>query len=156
MIHHRPAVIFSDADAMMRRNMLKPGQYRSKTYRSWESMKHRCKNPKYGDFHRYGGRGITYCKEWESFENFLRDMGERPSGKTLDRINGDGNYEPANCRWATAVEQSRGRAIIRRYEYNGQMMLLTDIASLSGVTLKLLHQRINRDGMPMRRAALKK
>lgn len=79
----------------------------SSTYRSWQAMKRRCLNPKVRGYKNYGGRGITICERWlESFENFLADMGPRPPGMSLDRIDPNGNYEPGNCRWATAKEQS--------------------------------------------------
>lgn len=78
------------------------------TYVSWSAMIQRCTNPKAHGAHNYSGRGIGVCERWRSFENFLSDMGERPAGATLDRFpDGDGNYEPANCRWATKTEQAR-------------------------------------------------
>lgn len=79
------------------------------TYSSWQAMLNRCRNENIPTWPHYGGRGITICERWESYESFLADMGERPDGRSLDRINVDGNYEPGNCRWATAQEQARNQ-----------------------------------------------
>ena len=82
------------------------------TYNSWQSMVSRCTRPEDWNWDHYGGRGITVCEHWRnSYEAFLADMGQRPTGLTLDRENNEGNYEPGNCRWATRQEQTHNRRV---------------------------------------------
>ena len=80
--------------------------YQSPTYKSWSMMKDRCNNPNSPMYRYYGGRGVSYNSRWENFLNFLKDMGERPEGTSLDRINPSGNYWKGNCRWATKEQQA--------------------------------------------------
>jgi len=85
---------------------IKHEQCWSPTYSSWAGMKDRCTNQNHKSYNNYGGRGITVCERWMDFRNFLEDMGERPEGMSIDRIDVNGDYEPGNCRWATAEQQS--------------------------------------------------
>jgi hypothetical protein len=97
----------------------------SRTYVSWHNMKQRCRDPGDTSYHRYGGRGITFCERWLDFNNFLHDMGERPLGRTLDRIDVDGNYEPGNCKWSTPKEQQRH--LVRSHCHLGHPMMLGNL-----------------------------
>lgn len=106
------------------------GMTRTPTWRSWQAMKYRCNDKKNED---YGGRGITYCPTWDSFENFLRDMGERPEGTTLERRDPNGNYEQSNCRWATPKEQQRNRRRTRYLIVGDKSVSLMQVAEELGI-----------------------
>ncbi|HBX9978947.1 TPA: AP2 domain-containing protein [Klebsiella variicola] len=91
----------------------KHGMTGTREYRSWDSMMQRCNNPKNDRYADYGGRGIHVCQEWHDLTNFYADMGDRPDGATLDRIDNELGYSPGNCRWATPAEQQANR---RKYK----------------------------------------
>lgn len=115
------------------------GMYGTPTYKSWSEMKCRCANPNHG---RGNYAGITYCNEWKSFDNFFRDMGVRPEGTTLDRIDPYGNYEPTNCRWADILTQENNRRNNRRFEYNGESLTLPQLARKYGVSRSNLANKV--------------
>lgn len=100
------------------------------TYLSWSRMISRCTDPKNNRYYRYGARGITVCKRWLVYENFLADMGKRPKDHSLDRIDNDGNYKPSNCRWATRLEQMRNTSRTVRI---GDLSI-HEAAAVAGVT----------------------
>ncbi len=113
-------------------------------YNIWQHLKRRCLNPKDKNFRHYGARGITVCERWRhSFENFLADMGPRPSPQhSIDRIDNNGDYEPGNCRWATKKEQSRNTRSNRLFTHEGETMCLAEWARLSGVERSCLAYRV--------------
>ena len=103
----------------MRLFVITHGKSRTLTYRTWADMLNRCKNQRRENFQYYGGRGIKVCERWHTFENFYADMGEKPLGLTIERINNDGNYEPGNCKWATRKEQANNRKLIYQSKLSG-------------------------------------
>lgn len=114
------------------------------TYRVWCGMKARCYNKKNHKYKDYGGRGIKVCQRWMGFENFLMDMGEKPSRKVIDRINNDGNYEPGNCRWSTHYESCRNKRSNIRITILGKTMVLTDWSKAFGLKSATVRARIKR------------
>lgn len=110
------------------------------TYTTWYGMKDRCTNPSRPDYH---GRGIVVCERWMNFENFLKDVGARPSpAHSLDRRDNDGNYEPRNCRWVTRKEQNRNARSNVLLTHNGKTQCLAAWAEESGMRYGTLHKRI--------------
>lgn len=122
-------------------------------YRVWRSMKARCENQSDHGFSDYGGRGISICIRWaNSFEAFYADMGPRPGkGYSIDRKDNDGNYEPGNCRWATAAEQQSNRRYVRQIEYEGQTVPLFTLAARFNLNRVVFLNRIRR-GWSLQRA----
>ncbi len=127
------------------------GKHGSPEYGTWAQMWNRCTNPANGNWPNYGARGITVCDRWKSFEAFLADMGPRPAGTTLDRINNNGNYEPENCRWATVAEQNGNRRTTVWIERNDKRQSLAAWAREVGISSACLSMRL-RAGWPIERA----
>lgn len=122
------------------------------THRVWAGIRARCRNPKSKDFARYGGRGIKVCERWNSFDNFLADMGICPPGHSIDRIDPNGDYCPGNCRWATHKVQQRNRREHRMLTYDGRTQCLSAWAEEMGIDTGTLHRRLGRYGWSVERA----
>ncbi len=119
------------------------GMSKLSIYRSWRAMMTRCCNSKSQNYARYGGRGITVCKEWHSFAGFAADMSPRPEGKSLDRINVNGNYEPSNTTWSDQKKQCRNQVRNRVFTIAGKRMTLAEISEKFGIRYSLLHERLS-------------
>ena len=121
-------------------------------YTAWHGMLQRCSNPNNPRWASYGGRGIKVCARWrESFKNFLIDMGERPQGTSLDRIDNDGNYEPENCRWANQKRQQNNKRSNRLLTFRGETLSVAEWAKRLKIPYFTLHSRL-RNGMSAERA----
>lgn len=122
----------------------KHGKSRSRAYNSWSQMKYRCERESHVAFREYGERGITVCERWQSFENFLADMGNPPDGHSLDRIDTNGNYEPGNCRWATPKQQVENRRNTVYVQHHGKKQTLVDACKELGLNIHGVRQRLRR------------
>lgn len=135
-------------DELARDRQLRHGMSKTKTHRAWLRMIERCENPSNIEYPRYGGRGIRVCDRWRnSFEAFLADVGERPSPRhSLDRYpNNDGNYDPANCRWATPTEQARNRRSNRLLTCFGHTATIAEWAEISGINAQTITWRLGHE-----------
>lgn len=116
-------------------------------YIVWQAMKGRCLRESSKDYPQYGGRGITVCDRWMQFDEFIADMGERPSSRhSLDRIDPNGNYEPKNCRWATITEQANNKRTNKRVVCDGESMTVAELSRKTGKPASTIYGRLAREG----------
>jgi hypothetical protein len=121
------------------------GLTRTSEHYIWLQMKRRCLDPNNPEYHNYGGRGVHVCERWLKFDNFISDMGKRPSrDHSIDRINNDGPYAPENCRWATRKEQGANRRTTMMLTYDGQTKSVREWAESVGLSHCALYTRIRR------------
>lgn len=126
------------------------GAKRQGEYNSWAQMRSRCNDPGANMFEHYGGRGIRVCARWESFEAFMLDMGPRPVGHSLDRIDVHGDYEPTNCRWADASTQANNTSRTVRITLDGVTQSLKQWTEARGLSYKMVSGRLKRGWTPER------
>ena len=124
------------------------GMVRTPTYNSWAAMLCRCNNKNAPNYKHYGGRGISVCEEWLSFENFLLDMGVRPQNTTLGRENNDLGYTPSNCQWETTDDQSLNKRTTVYVVFEGEKMPLAAACAVSEVDYKAVMQAASRRKLP--------
>ena len=122
------------------------------TYHVWEHMIQRCTNPKDKRFKAYGGRGITVCKRWHTFINFLEDMGEKPEHLSIERVNNNKGYSPDNCKWATRKEQNSNTRRNRLITHNKETHTLSEWAAIKNKNYQTLRARLNRSKWPIEMA----
>ena len=120
---------------------------KSSEYIAWESMNRRVNNPNYKFYKNYGGRGIAICSQWKNFEAFLEDMGKKPVGTTLDRIEVNGNYEPANCQWATKEQQANNTRANKFITSNGITLTFSQWAKRLGKSSSWCTVSVRQKGM---------
>lgn len=117
------------------------GMFRTPTYHTWMGMKNRCLNENQPAFKNYGERGISICEEWMEFDGFLADMGERPDGHTLERIDNSKGYSKDNCTWATCEQQSRNTRQNKFITYDGKTMCMMDWSKETGIPYATIQDR---------------
>ena len=123
------------------------------TYAVWKGIRRRCNMPNATAYESYGGRGIRVCPEWDSFPKFLSDMGERPEGMTLDRIDNNGGYTKENCRWATGIEQQANtRVSLPHVDYDNRSQSISDWCRELGLSYTKVKNRIRHSGWTAERA----
>jgi hypothetical protein len=135
----------SDITAERNRATVKHGMCGSPEYEAWHAMIQRCRNPKSKAYSLYGGRGISVCKRWLSFEAFFDDMGCRPgAGHSIDRIDNSGNYTPGNCRWATHKQQDRNKRTNRLLTHGGITLCITEWSERLGINKHTIFTRLRK------------
>jgi pentatricopeptide repeat protein len=118
-------------------------------YRVWESMIRRCHNPNQESYRHYGAKGVTVCDRWRDFRNFIADMGEKPPGMTIDRIDPRRGYEPGNVRWADCKTQARNKTTAHMVTFRGQTKCIAEWAEELGIKAKTLRARLVDHKMPI-------
>lgn len=116
----------------------------TKVYNVWRTMLARCHNTKQKDYKNYGGRGIHVCERWFKFENFLEDMGQPPTGYTIERRDNNGHYEPSNCEWIPRAMQNANNRRTVRITFNGKLVNPTELGKLLGIKPHTIRARIRR------------
>ncbi len=129
--------------SVMHQSNITHGASSSRAYRIWHAIKARCLNPNTTHYRSYGGRGITICKRWMSFSNFLADMGQPPDGHEIERINNNLGYKPSNCRWATRREQQNNRRSNRLLTHDGKTMTVAEWSRFLNFSHKTIRSRLD-------------
>lgn len=130
----------------------RPGYKDHPLYQTWSDMRQRCYNPKNKHYHDYGGRGIAVCERWDEFKNFLADMDMPPPKHSIDRIDNNGDYEPDNCRWATAEQQANNTRVNSLVTYEGMTKTLSEWSRHVGLSHSALYYRIKKSQWSVERA----
>ncbi|MGL5078572.1 MAG: hypothetical protein ACRDBG_22465 [Waterburya sp.] len=125
---------------------------KTKTFRIWSAMLSRCNNSNNKKYYRYGARGIKVCERWKEYKNFLADMGECPEKHSIERINNNGNYEPENCKWATAKEQMNNMSSNRLLTWHGESKTVQQWSEITKIKSATIRARIDRGGWSIEKA----
>lgn len=124
----------------------------SPTYASWAAMHTRCNNANSGSYDGYGAKGIEVCHRWKSFSNFLEDMGERPEGASIDRLDNSKGYAPENCKWSTRTEQARNRKMCLAIDYAGETKSLAEWCERLGLSYNQAYHQVRTRGLSLEQA----